>query len=637
MRRVAPAGTDEVQHRVGLVLLISIVLVGTCWVLGFPRSDEDWVDLIRLRRGSPLDALLPFEDYQYYRPAWHFYLKLCDMAGLSGGPAHLGIVAAHLGGLVLVHGLLRRLGCRPLHALVPTVLAGIAPGTSGALSWLAAGNKAFTFLFLALGASLVQRARSPAGLIGAMVVAAVPALGSSESAYVLVLLFPLVALFRTPFREGAPRIRWRDPLLLLAACMVLGLLHLSLAAPTTDPIESRPRQLLIAFQAGWGRYTWEVAQNLGRYFIHGIGLGDDCPVLGSAVLCLLCGLGIFFWRGRRSLRNPYLLLSVLVFVLLNMPASLFPGESSRHHAYLPAIGAGLVCGCLMIRLLGGWHRGLRVVSAVSVLWFLLQGWAGQRLWARYLRHTRTVLESSGEALPEPPHSARVILLNVPEEYRTVFNLRFGEQARAETWPNFCILGNRKEILLPKGADLPGDEGVVLIEYDGQGLRRSSFAEVLRRERAPSAWFLDEITGFPDPVLPWGAIQAGDQALRSMNWGFKPERTDIAESDPGRHVEVLAQGRPQPSSSCAYEWEVKGETASPAWLVLGWSPLFFPIIQRPALFLLHPLPWAFRVEVEDLGSPRHTASRVVRPVLGFLPALRLEPGPFHLKTRLFLRL
>lgn len=611
--------TFQLPSRWWLPFVVLLVLIGAGRVVVFPHSPEGWSQLSLLRSRDLAGCLLPFPEYTYYRPLWFAYLKLCDLLGLDGGPSHAGVVALHAGGVLLLYRVLRRLGQRPADACVGAALLGIAPGTAAALSWLAAGNKVFTFFFLALGAVFVTHARRWGGVLAGFVLGGVPAILCSENAYGGVLLLPCLALLH-PSRDA--RFRWRAAIVLGAFLLLASIVHLGVLSPQAGAGRHGQTAVVLASlwadPIGWCR---DAAGNCGRYLLHGVGVADDAPIAGLVSLAVLTLLGVLTRRGAGA----GLLLLLVAFVLLNVPAALVPGQSARHQAYLPALGAGLIAAWL-----ARWTPARGALVPALGLWFLIQGWAGQNLWSAYLGQAERARRSGLEALPALPSEGSVVLVNVPHEYRAAFHLRFGPSAKVLDWPAFTILSTRRSILLPAGFRLPEGAGDVVLEYDGWKIRRSSFAELAARERAPPAWFVDRIRAFETPALAWGEILARTSRLSELGLGFRAGDRE-ARGAGKRTVRVLRHGQ----HPCLH-WELEAELETTGWLVLGWFPLHVPATESAWIFPLHPLPWLFRIVVRDLDRPARTLPVPAQPVLGLLPAIWLETGRHRLRVELLPR-
>jgi len=618
--------TQTRQRRAASILLAVVIVLASIWVLTFPRSPEDWSYQVRLREHGLFGVLLPFGDYPYYRPLWHAYLKLCDMFGLSGGLAHVGVLAAHVGALLIVFRLLCSFGCPIELGVTAVAFAGIAPGTSGALSWLPAGNKAFTLLFLAIGAWILRRRRDWTGVLMLIGFSLIPGLGSSENFYLAILMFPMLVIVLPRDVISGPRVR--SAFIVFVISLALGLLHHSFLPQSSDPAASRLHQLTA--QIGSGPFVWlaGVTENMGRFFAHGIGLADDWPTVGVVLLGMA-----FLWslwllsEDSRERSGMTVLAAVVVFVLLNVPASLFLGESHRHHAYLPAIGAGFVIGAVVNSISS--IRSRRLIVAVIGVWFIVMGIADKQPWSRYLHQADRVLASTYEVMPERPSSQSVVLLNVPWEYLAAFTLRFGRDVDARKWHNLYLVGNSKYMVFPKGIPLPKTSASSFIEFDGRKLRKTTLAELSQRKPAPDAWYATGIRPFPDPFLAWSSILTSQGPIEALNYGFEPTGTDAAPVS-GQRLRVkssglVTDGRP------SYSWNVEGSVEQERWLVLPWAPLPF-VTERAVLDTLAKLPWAFRVEVRNAHS--HAPVDVeVRPVLGFFPAIRVPAGAFDWVVRL----
>jgi hypothetical protein len=601
-------------RRDGLVALVALLAAAP--VLAMPYSPEEWAQLALLRERDLLGALRPFAEVPYFRPLWFLWLKVADLLGLGGGAAHSAVVLAHAGGAVLVRrALAARMGAGA--ALAGALLLATAPGTASALSWLAAGNKAFTFFFLALGAYGLAVPRGWLATLGFALVSAGGAIACSENGYLTVLLLPLVIASGPPPR----RLHLRYAAAAGGIAAALAAVHLCLLSPqATIGDQSRLAELqraVLGDPLGW---LVACADNLGRYFLHGIGLADDAPRAGAYVLLGLAAVAAVWRRLRAPLAG-----ALAVFVVLDFPASFFPGEASRHHAYLPALGAGLVLA------MAGLALPARVATAaLAVACFLGRGWHRQAEWLRFLTHADQVLASTVEALPEAPLLPEdVVLVNVPHEYRAAFHLRFGRQAKVRSWLYFTFLTTRAQALLPDGLTWPKDSTSIVLEYDGKGIRRTRFAELAARPRAPQAWLLGAIDRFADPALAWAEIVGAQRELTALGRGF--ESVGEPASPPAGTVAVGAHGI-LPGPRPGLFWEVEAELAGAGWVVLGWTPLTaIEATQNAWIFQLRPLPWLFTTTVRDLDPPHAERALAVVPVLGFLPAVQLPPGKHRLRV------
>ncbi|MAE75866.1 MAG: hypothetical protein CMJ85_03230 [Planctomycetes bacterium] len=596
------------------VALAAIVLLATARVMAFPYSPEGWNLLATMREVGVLECLLPDPDHgfgPYYRPVWFTYWKCCDVLGLGSGGARTGVAALHVAATLLIYRVLRRTSLAPGSAWTMALLAGIAPGTASALSWFAAGNKVFALFFLALATCLVREANRPRTWWLAAGAAAL-AIGSAENAYLAVPLLPLVAL-TTGHRRAA--------VVLGGGVLAIAVLHLFVLSPQRSAgVDDRTGQLLAAIGSDAIGWFGSVTDNLGRFFLHGIGVADDASSAGKILLAIL-----FLWA--LLVDVPGLGNALGAFLLLNVPATLFPFEASRHQAYLPAIGAGLVLGCVVTRLRGRARIGvtLMCVAACSV-----QGYRTQSLWQDHLGQAERMLASTETAMPQAPPT-KPILINMPEEYRAAFRLRFGDAVEAQTWPAFLVLSTRSELLVPAEFELPKGSGTVL-EYDGQGVVRTTWDAFRARARAPLAWLAPSIDAFENPARAWDEIVGHDGPLREISRNFvaAPQR-----GKPGGKatVRLLTKG-PLALPSVRF-WEIEAEVENGRWLILGWLPLKLPATQEAWIKFLKPLPWLFEVRVSDLdnGKPVDTPTS---PAIGFLPAVWLEPGRHRLRVELAVR-
>jgi hypothetical protein len=382
-------------------------------------------------------------------------------------------------------------------------------------------------------------------------------------------------------------------------------------------------------------------ENLGRYFLFAGGFAVDAGPLGAVVLLILLGLALLEMRQGRPEHGRALLWALAFYVVANLPASLFAGESSRHHAYLPAMGAAPVYLFTVLLLP---RRAWEIVLALLFAIFFVSTLSEQKLWMTYLDHSESVRESSLEVFDESPVGQRVACLNMPFEYRAAFVLRWQGQEEIAKWPDFCVMTTRKSWLPPKGVSLPEGDAGLWVEYDGKGLRRGRLADLARRTPAPRAWFHDVLRPFPEPVLRWGQILDSEEPLQDLPWSQSPRvgrglparPADASESGTGKserlRIDKEEFGSP---TTFVYAWEVETRTTDWRWLVLGWSPLSLPTTENVGLFTLKTLPWLFEARVidRDTGDPLEIE---VLPVLGLLPALRLPPGQHSLRVELTLR-
>lgn len=621
---------DSTKTTASVLLLLAIVFAASAWTLTFPRTPEGWSQLALLRDRSVFGALAPFDEYPYYRPLWFFWLSLSDRLGLEGGASHAGPLVLHLCGCGLLYVGLQRFG-RGI-AFYASMCAGVAPGLAGALSWLAAGNKAFVFCFLALGVALLLRKRGFLAYPLAIIGGSLPAIASSENGYLTCVLFPFVVLFARPrdFETRTKRVLGASLVgtlsFAIAACHLFYLSPQRAAGP-----DDRLGQLREAWTQSPFTALGDFGENLGRFFLHGLGVADDAPVLGGIVLILLFGVAC-----RRPQRG--VLLALVVFVILNVPASFFANESSRHHAYLPAVGAGIVIASLL------WTLPVRAFTLPLVLlFFLARGFDAQRPWADYCAHSARVFASSVDVLPDSPLT-QPLLVNVPEEYRAAFYLRFGPSVEVDKWPAVTVLSSRTEVLLPPDWTAPPADGgeaneAVVIEYDGQRLVRSSLASIAKRHRAPQAFFVGAIRPFERPWLAWGETLGRSGRLVQDVRGFDaPGRLD-GEDDVGaaRAVRVDAHGPLE--GEVGLSWDCTIAAGSPAWLVLGWTPWnAMPTTENAWLFTLARLPWAFELRVYELdeAGARNPIRPTVQPAYGFLPAFWCDGQARRIRAELRLR-
>ncbi len=609
------------------------LVLGLClaWLLTFPLSPEDWVDRMRLT-GVPYGrVLLPFGDYPYYRPLWFLYLRFCAGWGLPGGVAHLGPILAHLFAGRILWRWLRAGGLSVRAGFLCALGVMLAPGTAAALSWLAAGNKAFTFLFLLWGVSRILRAERAAAALGWGLVAMLLGLGCSENAYMGVLVLPLALWYRGRELRGTGGCAqgwgakvWGAGFGLL---LVPALLHLG-ASPQAGSMEGdRLGQLLAAMGGDPLGWMGSVLGNLGGFLLHGLGLPWGLAWVRAGVLPVLFLLAIFWGREARG----GALWGLVAFVLLNVPASFFPGESSRHHGYLPALGAGL----LLLGFAWRWRKthGMQALGMGMVFFFLVGNLREQALFSRYLQQADSVLASIRKLTPQLGPAETPLLINVPVEYRAGFLWVLGKDRPVAKWPSVLWMTTQSTGLFPdKLTALP--QNLRMIEYRGDHLAFVTKKELLTRRRKETAWLLDSLSPFPGRVLALGPITGNRAPLDRLGWSLYAEGVPH-KSRPPKGILRLAQRRDLPSKGVLVSWEVRGEMVEAGWLVLAWVPEWFPPTERARLFVLEPFPWPFEVEVECLVGAKILPS-AVRPVLGFFPALPLDPGPFHLRVQLKLR-
>ena len=633
--------TDEspIAGRPGRLLFLgALLLVGLCQiqVLGMGFSPEDWTIAGFLQDRNLLTVFAPVADYPYFRPIWFAWLELCHMLGMGGGLMHLGPLVAHVLGLWGLHRLLRNTPLGFFGALALIFLAGLAPGTAPALSWLAAGNKAFVFAAMIWGLVLLREVENGGVFLLALLPATILPLGMSENAYMMCALYPLGLLL-----PGEGRKSPTDALIAMGVALVFCLGQLAMLPPPPEGMVSRASELQAAWAGDPPGAALAFGDNLGRFFLFGIGLATNQARLGLGILLTILLLALLeTWRGRPQ-RGHALLWSLALYGVANLPASLFPGEASRHHAYLPAIGAAPVLLCLVLLLpRRAWEMALALVLAL----FFVRTIHEQGLWGRYLDHSERIYQSSIDVLPEYPEGEPILCLNMPIEYRAAFALRLGHRKEILAWPDFCVMTTRRSWLPPKGVSLPeGDQGI-WIEYDGEKLRRTHPSVLRKREVSPRAWFADTLRPFPSRILQWGETLSSEEPLERLPWTSSPDvglglaarPPDAATTQAGKterlRIDKEEFGRP---GSFVYAWEVEAQTIDWRWLVLGWSPLSLPTTENVGLFHLTPLPWLFDVRIQDRTSGK-PVSMQVEPVLGLLPALRLPPGKHSLRIELRLR-
>jgi len=625
------------------LLLGALLMIGLCQIqlLAMGLSPEDWTLAGFLQDRSLVGSFAPVADFPYYRPIWFGYLKLCHLLGLSGGLMHLGPLLAHLLGLWGLHRLLRDTPFGWFGALGVIFLAGLAPGTAPALSWLAAGNKPFVFAALVWGLVLLREARGWRAFGLALLPAALLPLGMSENAYMMCLLYPLGLWLPGKGKKGIAHAA-----VALIVTVAFSLVQLAMLPPPPPGTSTRVAELQASWLGAPLDSLFSIAENIGRFFLFDIGVATNAARLGVLLLLFFLLLGLLeTWRGQRA-RGHALLWSLAFLLIANLPASLFPGESSRHHAYLPAIGAAPLLLSLILLLP---RRSWELVLALLFALFFVRTVAEQRIWKLYLDHSERVFASSIEVLPEYPEGEMIACLNVPWEYRAAFALRLGHRKEIEKWPDFCVMTTRESWLPPKGVSLPkGDQGI-WIEYDGQRLRRTRIAELERRSPSPRAWLVDVLRPFPEPLLQWGAILSSREPLQVLPWSQSPRvgtglaarPTDLpatADGQEGAKKGVqrvrLRIDKEEPGKDF-YVWELEADTADWRWLVLGWSPVFFRTTENIGPFLLTSVPWAFRTRILDRDTGQPVAIEVL-PALGLLPALRLPPGKHRLRVELRFR-
>ena len=599
------------------VALAFALFVALLWgvTLGYPRSPEGWSQQILLRRGSLLDATAAHSEYPYFRPLWFFYLGICDRVDAAGGPSHLLLLVMHWATGLLGYALLRRAGFAWQAAAAVAGAALVSPGCVAAIAWLAAGNKVFVAFFATVAIVLWLRKQSLMSGFDALVFGVVPAIASSENAYSLVLVLPLCAFAarQRPLRIAAA----------FVTTLALACLHLFVLSPQREAgSDDRLAQLVDAISADPLAWCGEVAANLGRFFAHGIGLAEDAPLLGIALLATLTAWAIV--ARRRDLG-----IGLALYVCVNVPASCFVGESSRHHAYLP----GLVAAAAVLVAFRPMLRTPRValpfaLGAVALLG--LRAKAGLQPWADYLRHSGRILESCEAALHKAPKGPK-LLWNVPEEYRAGLQLFAGQGEDVLEWPFVTVMSTRSEVLraepavkLPKG---------IALEYDGQRIAVVDQAALAARRRAEQFGFVPEIVALQRPWLGFGEMLARDGGMYDRIPSFDPpDRRGTAADAAAAKAELHYHGAAR-EGGAGIEWELSVDAPGKAWLVLGWTPgSLLPTTENAWLFTLKPLPWAFRVEVKDAsGKPVQVPTARAH---GIYPALWCDAEKRRL--RVFLR-
>ena len=582
---------------------------------------------MRLGEVSYSRVLLPFADYPYYRPLWFLYLRFCAGWDLPGGVAHLGPLLAHLFAGKILWVFLRDQGIQARARFFCVLGVMLAPGTAAALSWLAAGNKALTFFFLLLGVTRILRAERGGAALGWGLVAMFLALGCSENAYMGVPVFLLALWWRGRERGWSGRI-WIGGagLLLLSA-----ILHLMVSPQGGGAGENRLGQLLSAMGEDPMGWMVSVFGNLSGFFLHGLGLPwapewvPDWVRIGLIPGIFL--LGLIWGRGARRAA----LLGCVAFVLLNVPASFFPGESSRHQGYLPALGAGL----MLLGFAWRWKRtrGMQAFGIGMFLFLIGGNLKEQFLYKRYLQQADSVLSSIRRLAPQLRAGDPPLLLNLPVEYRAGLQWVLGKRFDVAKWPSVLWMTTQSSGLFPeKLAGLPED--LKILEYQGDHLAFVTKKALLARRSRATAWLLDKLSPFPDPVLALGPITGSTAPLNRLGWSLYVQGHSH-KSRLAKGILRLAHRRDVPSKGVLVSWELQGEMEEDGWLVLGWVPEGFPPTERARLFVLKPFPWPFDLEVDCLEGAKVSASEA-RPVLGLFPALPLAPGPFHLRVRLKLR-
>ncbi|MCB9880520.1 MAG: hypothetical protein H6832_14190 [Planctomycetes bacterium] len=622
--------TDEAtfgSRRIELVLLVVVVLLVHVRVLTFAQTPEGWSQLSLLRQRTWFGSFEPFPEYPYYRPLWFAWLSLADRVGLSGGLAHVGPLLLHLTGVLAVYRALVRIA--PSQALAIASCVGIAPGLTGAMSWLAAGNKAFVFGFLAIGFAILLRVRSGLAYALAVLLGAMPAIASSENGYLAVLLFPLTALALRPRTFESAKLRIAGSLVIFVTIAACSLVHLLVLSPQRSAgAESRVVQLIADTREDPIGSIVAALENFGRFFAHGIGVGENLPWVGAL---LLAALTIYAIVSRRRA----LLVAIAIFVVLNVPASLFRGESSRHHAYLPAIGAAACIATFVCSFRGG----LWVLPLVQVF-FIGRTFELQRPWADYCAQSQRIYESSIDVLRDEPLEVP-LLINVPIEYRAAFHLRFGAAAKVSDWPSATVLSSRDTILLPEDfrapdADRPSRS---VLEYDGSRLVRTTLGEVLGRRRAPRAFCVDTVRRFERPWLAWGETLRSFSPFSGEAVGFEASPQSVHEASFVRRVDLDGHG--PLNGEVGLYWECTVAAGAPCYVVLGWTPWsVLPTTENAWLFTLEPLPWAFTTKTFHVTDGPHGSwaetNAAVLPVYGFLPAVPVDEAGQRLRVELRLR-
>jgi hypothetical protein len=617
-----------VPHRSSDFALLALVLVGLGPTLFFGYSPEDWVGLLAMRERSALEALAPIETYPYYRPLWSLWHWCAEHLELPVFVARLAPVLAHYVGCLALLRLGVAMGLRVEKALAAAALVAVAPGTLHAVAWFAAGNKSLTFCFLALAALGICRSRSLLGQLGYAALFGGLALASAENAYMQVLLFPLLAIASPVHRERRWPARLRAAALLLLLALALSILHLSMLpqlAAAADGHESRIAELQRVFFEAPIDATWEMLRNLGRFFVHGIGMADDAPLLGLALL----GLVALFGARERGFKS--LLLALAIYLVLNLPASLFPYEIHRHHGYLPALGAGIVVATALLRFVQPRHYlPVQVLLIGAVILLHVQA----RPWGRYCAKAEALLDSVLALRLQDDQ--KPVLLNLPIEYRAAFDYRFGKADSTQDWPGITLLGTRSQILLPPGQELPDDAQSLVLDYDGEKLLPISWSVLRTRERAPMAWLQRELRPFPDRLLAWSDIVSSPHKLVELPWSRAasgrgtPDPATLEEDPPRGEIRILDSGLRTPGPY--YRWELEADVQEDAWAVLGWWPAALPVTHNAGLFTLADLPWGFRTEVLD-ASAETVLDIETSSSLGLLPALRLPVGKYRLVVHL----
>ncbi len=275
-------------------------------------------------------------------------------------PYRASNLALHLAAVLLLAGLLRRLGLSSWAAAVAAAVFALHPAQTEAVAFISGRPDLLAALACLAAACLYFDARRRPGRaararLGAALLCALCGLGAKEIALVLPVALAAAELLGLG-RSAAPpreRARWALGLLLVA----LGLAALRLTLGPTPGLAGAPLGARI-----WaaGRLVWLYAGLLfvpldGRVSFDGLPLGAAGLRAAAGLAVAGVALGVAALQARQRPRWALACLWLLLFLLPVLQLVPLPTAAAQRYLYLPLVGLALAAGLGVDGLL----RGLR--------------------------------------------------------------------------------------------------------------------------------------------------------------------------------------------------------------------------------------------------------------------------------------
>jgi tetratricopeptide (TPR) repeat protein len=335
---------------------------------------------------------------------WLSHMLDCQLYGMNAGGHHLTNLALHVAStLLLFHLFLRTTGALLPSAFVAAVF-GLHPLHVESVAWVAERKDVLSAFFWILTTLAYVHWTEKKGPARYALVLALFALGLMSKPMLVTLPFTLLLLDVWPLRRtGAPFVREKIPLFLLAACssVVTFLVQRAQGAMTLSdriPLGLRVENALVSYAAYLGKAV--VPARLAVYYPHTAEAYPAWQVAGAALL-----LAVITWFALRSFRaRPWLAVGWLWFVGTLVPVIGLVQVGSQamadRYTYLPLIGlsAAVAFGAAEFR------NALAVLLLVGAAAWTALTWRQVGFW----KNDRTLFGHLAEVMPEN-HLAHHIL------------------------------------------------------------------------------------------------------------------------------------------------------------------------------------------------------------------------------------